>query len=490
MEPIKLLSEAEIRAVYRQGEEAVVELIQTMNQAILALTQRVQVLEDRLSKDSHNSNKPPTSDGLKKPAPKSLRKRHGRKRGGQVGHPGTTLQAVSHPENVEVHRVECCSSCQASLAGVSAEAVEKRQVFDLPPLRIEVTEHQAERKRCPHCGAVTRAEFPASVGQPVQYGPQILSQMVYLNQYQMIPLERVGEMLAEFYGQAVSDGTIVEACQELAGQLQRVNQAVRTHLTEQESLVHFDETGCRVEGKLHWLHSASTEQLTWYAVHPHRGQEAMEAMQILPALQGRAMHDGWKSYFAYPCAHALCNAHHLRELQFLQERYSQEWQKGLADLLLEIKAAVEKAVQAGQTALSLQQRTTFERRYEALIQQGYRANPSPERLANQPKKRGRLKRSPPLNLLERLRDHQAAVLAFMHDFKVPFDNNQAERDIRMMKVKQKVSGCFRSSQGAETFCQIRGYLSTARKNGLSALEALRMALAGTPFYPSFVALSA
>jgi transposase len=490
MEPIKILSEAEIRDIYHQGEEAVVNYIQFLNQNLLLLTQRVQALEDRLAKNSRNSGKPPSSDGLSKPAPKSLRKRHGRKRGGQPGHPGATLKAVSHPDFLEVHRVKRCAHCQTSLEGVEAEAIEKRQVFDLPPVRIEVIEHQAEVKRCPHCHQVTRADFPEGVTQPVQYGPEIKAQMVYLNQYQMIPLERVSETLSAFYGQGVAEGTIVEACQEVGGKVQAVNAAIQTHLTDKEAVVHFDETGARVNGKLHWLHSASTHQLTCYALHAKRGQPAMEAIGILPELQGRAMHDGWKSYFAYDCTHALCNGHHLRELKFLQERYTQDWEQGLVDVLLEIKQAVDDAKLTKSSSLTPVQIQAFEERYDALLQQGFQANPLPEAGEDQPKKRGRPKRSPPLNLLDRFREHKSAVLAFMYDFKVPFDNNQAERDIRMMKVKQKISGCFRSTQGAETFCRVRGYLSTARKNGQQVLSALRWALAGKPYCPPFISLPA
>lgn len=488
MEPIKILSEAEIRAIYRQGEDAVVSLIQSMNQNLLLLAQRIQALEDRLAKDSHNSSKPPSSDGLNKPAPKSQRRRHGKKSGGQPGHPGTTLKVVSHPDRVEVHRVKQCKRCQVALEGVAVEAVEKRQVFDLPPIRIEVTEHQAEIKRCPDCGQLTRANFPEGVTQPTQYGPEIKAQMVYLNQYQMIPLERVSETLSEFYGQGVAEGTIVEACQEVADEVQAVNIAIKTHLTKQEAVVHFDETGTQVNGKLNWLHSASTQALTAYAVHAKRGQPAMDAVGILPNLHGRAMHDGWKSYFAYRCTHALCNGHHLRELAFLQERYPQAWEQGLVDLLLEIKQAVDNAKLSKASNLTSVQIEAFEDRYDALLQQGFQANPFLEPLEDHPKKRGRPKRSRPLNLLDRFREYKPAVLAFMYDFKVPFDNNQAERDIRMMKVKQKVSGCFRSTQGAEVFCQVRGYLSTARKNGQLVLYALRLAFAGKPYCPPFVSL--
>ena len=486
MEPIKIPGEAEIRAIYRQGEDAVVDLIQSMSQNLLLLTERVQALEDRLAKNSHNSGKPPSSDGLSKPAPKSLRKRHGKKSGGQPGHEGSTLKAVSQPDRVIVKRVLQCKHCQASLEGIAAQTVEKRQVFDLPPVRVEVSEYQAEIKRCPHCGGVTRADFPEEVTQPVQYGPEIKAQAVYLNQYQMLPLERVSETFTELYGQGLAEGTIVQASQEAAEQVAPVNAAIQTHLTEQAEVVHFDETGARVDGKLAWLHSASTELLTTYAVHPKRGQQAMEAIDILPKLHGRAMHDGWKSYFVYPCAHALCNAHHLRELAFLQERYPQDWESKLGDLLIEIKDTIEIAKVAQASSLSPVQLTTFEQRYDLLIQQGFQANAPPQRPEDQPKKRGRIKQSPVRNLLDRFQGHKEAVLAFMYDFKVPFDNNLAERDIRMMKVKQKISGCFRSKQGAEVFCQLRGYLSTARKNGQHGLVALRLAFAGKPYLPPFV----
>jgi len=487
VEPIQLPTDEEIRAAFDQGKEAVVELF---HRTVGQLAARVQALEDRVSKNSRNSGKPPSSDGLSKPAPKSQRKRRGRKSGGQPGHEGHTLKAVVHPEYIQVHRVKQCNHCQASLEQVEVSGVEKRQVFDLPPLKVEVTEHQSEIKRCPQCGEESKASFPEGMTQPVQYGPEIKALAVYLNQYQLIPLERVSETFADVFGHPLADGTILEAGQTVAEQVAPVNEAIKQHLTEQDAVVHFDETGMHINGKLHWLHSASTDKLTSYAAHPKRGHQATDAIGILPNLCGRAMHDGWKSYFRYAALpHGLCNAHHLRELIFLKERYPQDWESDLMDLLLEIKASVDN-VRGKRAELPKEQLADFEQRYDRLIEQGLQANPLSEPRPDSPKKRGRTAKSPPRNLLERLRDHKDAVLAFMYDFKVPFDNNQAERDLRMMKVKMKVSGGFRSNEGAKRFCAVRAYLSTARKNGQRMLEILHLALDGKPYCPPFVSLPA
>lgn len=485
MEALRLPSEEEIRAAVRQGEEAVVGLVSSLLQVIILQAARIQALEDQLAKNSRNSGKPPSSDGLKKPSRRrSLRQSSGKKSGAQPGHAGHRLEMAAEADRVERHSVRRCAHCQTSLEEVPVKRVEKRQVYDLPPLRLVVTEHRAEVKQCPRCGRTTQAGFPAGVTQLAQYGPGFKALLAYLNQKHFIPLERVNEFCEDVFHHSVGEGTIVDANAQVAETVEPVNDQAKEYLIQTEEAVRFDESGLRVKGKLNWIFSASTEKVTCYHVDAKRGQEGMERAGILPRRKGRCVHDDWKPYFSYREAeHASCNAHHLRELAFLQERYPQEWEAEMAQHLVTIKQAVEEAMTQGLTGLAQQQITRFEARYDELIQQGLALNPVPEK---PPGKRGRVKQPPPKNLLDRLRDHKPAVLAFMYDFKVPFDNNLAERDIRMVKLKQKISGCFRSEEGAKVFCLIRGYLSTAQKNGVSALDALRMAMCGSPFVPDFL----
>jgi transposase len=479
MEPLRLPSEEEIKAAYDQGQEAVVALFYATFQK---LAERIQQLEDQVAKNSNNSSKPPSSDGLAK-KPKSLRHKSGKKSGGQPGHPGSTLKAVAHPDYVEVHAVKRCRHCQASLESVTAVEYKKRQVFDVPPVQVEVTEHQAEVKECPICHQTTVGEFPPEVSQPVQYGKRIKAQMVYFNQQHHVPLERTAEILEDLYGQAVSEGTIVEACNQVAKQVEPVNQATKAELQTSTGTAHFDETGGRIEKKLWWLHVVCTNLLTYYAVHRQRGSKALDEIGIFPVFKGTAMHDSYRSYFQYEAVHnALCNAHHLRDLVFIQEQYHQTWGKEMQTLLLEIKDAVA-ATQPERDTLLPAQIVDFENRYDAIAAAGLQVNALPEPAEPLPKKRGKPKQHPAKNLVDHFQLRKRETLAFMYDFKVPFDNNQAERDLRMMKLKQKVSGCFRSEDGAKAFCQIRSYISTARKNGQQVLDVLQLALVGKPFVP-------
>ncbi len=464
----------------QMDKESLLAIIIALQKQLAEQAALIQELRDQLAKNSRNSGKPPSSDGLKKPRTRSLRRKTGRRSGGQEGHEGHTLQMVAQPDHIERHYATRCPYCATNLKDVVSDKYEERQVFDIPPVHIMVTEHQAESKQCPHCRQRVKGTFPTNVTQPVQYGPRLKAQTVYLNNYQLLPWARTCELLGDFYGHRPSEGFVLAGNEALVNSIEPTLDTIHRQLVAAD-VVHFDESGLRVEGQLNWLHLASTGLLTYYDVHPKRGKEGMSAIGILPQLRGRAVHDHWRSYFTFDnCSHALCNVHHLRELQFIVDQYEQTWAEGIASLLLDIKAEVE-AAQPEQMTLSPDRLTHFEKRYDDLIERGLVANPPP---ANPPvKKRGRKKQSPPKNLLDRLRDHKREVLAFMYDFRVPFDNNLAERDVRMLKVKQKISGAFRTRTGAETFCAIRSYISTVRKHGVNVIDAIYDALDGNPFMP-------
>ena len=479
--------EKEIRKAFAQGEEAVVALFVgvtgQVEELAAQLAKQAGVLKDlqaRLSKNSRNSGKPPSSDGYAKPKKtESLRKSGEKPNGGQPGHKGHALERSEHPDHTETHKPDACTNCLRPLDDVAAVGAEERQVYDIPAIRIEVTAHRAEIKICPGCGAENRGEFPEDVGSGVRYGTGIKTWAAYFVNQHHIPLDRTVQVIGDLSGHRLSEASLLKASEELSECVRPSTEAAEELLMNAEVL-NADESGLGVGGKLRWLHVASTDSLTHYSVHEKRGKAATDAAGILSNFKGTAVHDHRKPYFQYAdCGHALCNAHHLRELNFIEKQYGQVWAGDMADLLLEIKGATEK-LKPDRDGFTPEEIGEFERRYDEIVSRGFADNPfTPPK----EKKRGRVKKTPPLNLLTRLRDYRAETLAFMYDFRVPSDNNAAERDVRMIKVKQKVSGCFRTSEGAERFARIRGYISTARKNSKNIFEAIRDAFSGDPFIP-------
>jgi transposase len=476
-----MLTREEFQILYDQGPDAVFGLFTAMQKQIVLLTARVKELEDRLGKDSHNSSKPPSSDGLAK-KPVSLRPKSTRKPGGQPGHRGKRLEFSERPDQVLLHAPAHCQECGTDLEAIQGQTEERRQVYDLPPLKLVVTEHRTQHKCCPNCGLCNLGTFPQDVSGQVQYGPRVKALGVYLLDFQLLPYHRIAGLFADLFGAPLSPGMLALAQQEASNRLEAVVTRIQEAL-KKTAVAHFDETGFRVLGRLHWLHSASTPWLSYYSWHQKRGKIGMDAAGVLPSFLGRAVHDGYASYQQYACRHALCNAHHLRELTALFEQEGALWAKEMRHLLVEIQQAVDRAREQGRKRLPILQEAQFEDHYQKLICQGLAENPLSAAVVG---KRGRPKQSVARNLLDRLDRHRDQVLAFMYDFAVPFDNNQAERDVRMMKVQQKISGTFRSTQGADAFCRLRSYLGTLHKQGKSLLSALEHVFRGNPLEPDYV----
>lgn len=452
------------------------------------LLERVAALEARLGKNSTNSSQPPSSDNpFTKPSPRSLRQRSGRRPGKQPGSPGSRLEPRSDPDRFEVHVPARCAGCGSDLD--TAEVVEERvrQVFDLPAIWIEVTEHRAQTRRC-RCGHLTTGSFPAAATAPTCYGAGVAAVATYLLVRQHVPFARAAELLADCFGVTVSVGWLAGLLPGAEARLAGFAQVTKEHL-KSAPVAHFDETGARVAGGLWWVHVACTETLTHYHRAPGRGVSSADLGGVLPGFAldgGIAVHDGLTTYRNYDVDHALCNAHHLRELVALtqahQRRGSTEitWPQAMADLLVEINTAVKTAKAAGHSRLEPNQQTRFEQRYRDLIAQGWRDHPPPPPTGKQ----GRPRLGTAGSLLRRLDIYQDDVLRFATDFEVPFDNNQAERDIRMIRVQQKISGSWRSEAGADAYLAVRSYLSTARKQHRSALDVLRELFTGTPWLPA------
>ncbi len=476
------------KAIYDAGQENVIQKFRELTAENNALRERLKQLEKQQAKNSRNSSKPPSSDGLKKPNRPSSDKRQREKKqgkdskrdpGAQKGHKGSTLKPVKNPTHTKIHPVRLCQDCGHSLHDRAAIDYESRQVFDIPPIEIEVTEHRVEIKECPHCDAINKAEFPEGVNAPTQYGPRVKSVAAYMKIYQLLPYKRSAEFFHDIFSLPISEGTLVNIIRDCSQRLQPVTEQIRQALMN-ESVGGFDESGCRVEGQRIWIHVASTPELTYYELHDKRGREAMDEIGILPAFKGRAVHDFWKSYYQYGCDHGLCNAHLLRELIFLYEMQGQAWANQLIDCLLDMKEAVERAKEKNETDCG-EPGVKLKTRYDTIVQQGFDANPLLEEKT--PRKRGRRKKTEAQNLLYRLRDFKKDILAFVDDFDVPFDNNLSERDLRMIKTQQKISGTFRSLMGGNDFCRIRGYISTIRKQAMNVIHSISPIFKGNPLVP-------
>lgn len=453
---------------------------------IEALSARVAELEARLEKNSRNSSKPPASDDrFTKPPPRSLRGKSGRRPGKQPGVPGARLQPRDFPDEVVVHTPNTCSGCGGDLGAAPVTGERSRQVFDIPPIRLRVVEHRAQSRAC-ECGRVSTAAFPATATAPTCYGPGVAALGTYLLVRQHLPVARTAELMADILGAPVSTGWLGSLTPVAAGELGQFTAVVHEALRG-APVAHFDETGARIAGKLWWVHVACTDALTAYHRASGRGKDSMNQGGVLPGFAGVGIHDGLSSYQGYPnmAGHGLCNAHHLRELIALLEWNQRNgktditWPQAMIDLLVEINTVVNNTKRLDKTTLPARKLAGYRRRYRTAIADGWRSHPPPPRTG----KKGRPKLGTAGSLLRRLDIHQDDVLRFALDFRVPFDNNQAERDIRMIRLQQKISGNWRSETGADAFLTVRSYLSTARKQGRNALGVLTDLFTGSPWLP-------
>jgi transposase len=434
-------------------------------------------LRRRLGQNPRNSDRPPSSEGLAKPAPKSLRRRSGRKPGGQPGHEGQTLRQVDKPDVVVRHEPTACAGCGDDLSRAAQVGLVRRQVFEIPPMRASVVEHQLVTRRC-GCGVSTCAAAPAQVDAPVQYGPRLAAIVVYLLVAQFGAQKRVAAAVADLFGVSISQGSVAAMSGRAARRLEGDFLGFVRQSLAGSQRVHFDETGLRVDGRLHWVHSASTDKYSLVYIHAKRGREAMDAGGVLPGFAGIAVHDAWAPYDCYTSAiHSLCCAHLLRELIAAAEAEPAAaiWARQGIDALLALKAAAEAALAAGQAEIDPHVLAEHVDRFRQAALVGIKDH------AGQRSKIGKKLHALARRMHNRLDDY----LRFARDpVRYPFDNNAAEREVRMVKLRQKISGCLRTLAGAQQFCAIRSYLATAAKHGLNQLDALTRLAAGDPWLPT------
>ncbi len=464
------------------------DLVQRLTVQLAAVQKQLDQQQNQPRLNSKNSSKPPSSDGLAKPvckpAPQSLRPTGQHPNGGQSGHSGHTLRQSAQPDVVIQHiGAAHCSVCQSQLH--QHQVIDKRQVFELPVLRAHVTEHRLMRSVCT-CGAEHQGAFPEGINAPTQYGPQVKALATHLNQQHFVPLARTCEIMDDVFGLPLSEASVLafteQAAQTLKPTVAAIGQAVQA-----APIVHADESGIRLKGKLAWLHCAVTPSLTHLAHHARRGGVAFEELGILAGVRGTLVHDGLRAYKHLQCQHSLCNAHHLRELLYVHESLNEKafdnWAGEMMDLLLLAKREVDET--AG--PLTLLRQAWFEGQWSALLARGQANHPEVKRDDEvYSKKRGQVAQSKPHNLLKRLKECRQEVWRFMTDMGVPFTNNLAEQALRMSKVRQKISGCFRTDEGASTFFTIRSYLQTMRKQRVNLLDCLVSVFKDQPIQPCLV----
>ena len=433
---------------------------------ILKLSEKIAELEVRLQQNSSNSSKPPSSDGLSKPATRSLREKSGRKPGGQKGHKGHGLKIVGEPDKTVIVAPDVCPECGMSLEDVPSSQYGTRYKYDVI-IKIELAKYILQSAMCPNCGSIVRAAPPLGCGGVINYGETIRSLSAMLTNYANVSIDKTHKILSDLLELPISVGTIKAINAEFAGKADDILPLIRERLRE-SPVLHVDETGVRVNGTTQWIHVASNEHYTLTTVHRKRGKEGTDAGGVMPEYDGTVIHDCWKPYFGYDkCVHALCNAHLLRELNALIEQ-KQMWASEMKRLLLEMKDVVERSKGSDKAELSRYFRKKFKNKYQSVLEAGRAETPTG----------GGNKRSKAENLLKRLEQYREEVCRFSEDFKVPFDNNQAERDIRNVKVKGKVSGCFRTEEGAEDYAKTASFIGTVVKQCGSVLKNIRGLFAG------------
>ncbi|WFD10888.1 IS66 family transposase [Tepidibacter hydrothermalis] len=489
------MGEGKIIKIYNKGVSEVITVIKKMDNENKELKAKLAALEkenEKLNKgldkyekqkkkNSTNSSKPPSSDGIGRRT-KSLRKKSDKKPGGQEGHEGSTLKLSEKPDEVITLRVDKCTNCGIDLVFMKNEGYEIRQKIDILEAKLKTIEYRAEMKTCPKCGCKNKGKFPEGVDKTTQYGENVKSLSVYLSKYQMIPYGRLSEIFKDIFKLNISKGTLVNFNKKCYDNLEEIESNIKQALINSE-VIHCDETGIKSKGKLNWTHVVSNKKLTHYSVHEKRGTKAIDDIGIIPFFKNTMVHDCFRSYNIYNDAnHAICGAHILRELNGITDLEKQKWAQEFFDHLIHIKKAVDDAIENGNNHLAEQIQNELSFKYDEILEKGRKED---EEINGQRyNKRANAKKSKSLNLINRLVLYKDRMLAFMYDFIIPFTNNLAEQDLRMLKVSQKISGTYRGEHGAAWTMRINGYISTIRKNGYDLIQSLRSVFTSDRFDPT------